>query len=112
TPEFRPAVAAALRDVAHGLGPDARVALEVLPLSSAGEPIVFPQHVQWTVFADRTATLTDELAYRRSRLTATGGAQQYDTGGNYRTTLLVEAPLERPALVDAAAAAGGGVQAL
>jgi DNA-binding NtrC family response regulator len=111
-PEYAAAVTAALRDVEHGLGPDARVSLEVFPLSSAGEPIVFPQQAQWTVFADRTATLTDELAYRLSRLTATGVAQQYDTAGDWRTTLVVELPLERSALLESAAAAGSGVQAL
>jgi DNA-binding NtrC family response regulator/GGDEF domain-containing protein len=112
SPEYRGAVAAALRDVERALGGDARVALEVFPLSSAGEPIVFPQQVQWTVFADRTATLTDELAYRLSRLTATGAATQYDTAGDWRTTLVVEMPLQRAALADAVAAAGGGVQAM
>ncbi len=112
TDDYGGDVAAALRDVERSLGGDARVALEVLPLSSAGEPIVFPQQVQWTVFADRTATLTDELAYRRSRLTATGAAQQYDTAGDWRTTLVVELPMERAALADAEAAAGGGVHAL
>jgi len=111
-PEYAQAVAAALRDVEHGVGAGARVSLEVFPLSSAGEQIVFPPQAQWTVFADRTATLTDELAYRLSRLTATGVAQQYDTAGDWRTTLVVELPLERSALLESAAAAGSGVQAL
>jgi DNA-binding NtrC family response regulator len=111
-PEYAAAVTAALRDIEHGLGTGARVSLEVFPLSSSGEPIVFPPQSQWTVFADRTATLTDELAYRLSRLTATGVAQQYDTAGDWRTTLVVELPLERSTLLEAAGAAGSGVQAL
>ena len=111
-PDYRNAVAAALRDLERGLGGEARIALEVSPQSSDGESIVFPQQVQYTVFADRTSTQTDELAYRLSRLTATGTAQQYDTAGDWRTTLVVELPLERDVLTEAAAAAGGGVQAL
>src|SRR5438552_19131587 len=113
SPEFRSSVAAALRDIERALpspgGVETRVALEVFPLSSAGEPIVFPQQVQWTVFADRTATHTDELAYRNSRPTATGVAQQYYAAGDWRTTLVVELPLETAAPAAAAAARRGGL---
>jgi DNA-binding NtrC family response regulator len=112
TPEFRGAVAQALRDLERSRGGEARIALEVFPLSSTGERIVFPQQVQYTVFADRTSTQTDELVYRLSRLTATGTAQQYDTAGDWRTTLVVELPLGHDVLAEAAAAAGGGVQTL
>jgi two-component system response regulator HydG len=111
-PEYRGAVWQALRELERSRGGDARIALEVFPLSSTGEPIVFPQQVQSTVFADRTSTQTDELVNRLSRLTATGTAQQYDTAGDWRTTLVVELPLGRDVLAEAAAAAGGGVQAL
>ena len=112
---FQAGVAAALRDLGRNLstvtGSDVRVSLELFPLSSAGEPaIVFPERTD--VFSGDGGAVTEQLAYRYGRLVATGVAQAYDNKQNWRKTLVVEIPVERPALLEAAAAAGGDVEVL
>ena len=114
--DYAAAIAAALRDaerlVTSAEGGEARVALEVTPPPSTGaEPLVFPEQARWTVFKSRLVNISDAFAKRWSRLYASGVAKRFEPG-DWSTTLVVELPLERAALEEAARAAGGGVQVL
>ncbi len=116
TPEFKSGVTAALRDLDRKLlaeaGPGARVAVDISSRTSPGDRIVFPQDLRWTVFRDMQSMLSDELAFRWSRLIARGRAQSYDTEGTWCTTLVVELAVDANALRAAATAAGGDAQVL
>jgi DNA-binding NtrC family response regulator len=112
--DYRATVTAALRDLERNVSaetvPGARVVLDVVRLSGPAERNVFPPEVQFTVFRDRASQVTDTLAYRWSRLTARGVAPQFDTEGDWQTTLVVDLPVDRAALEGAASAAGGDVK--
>ncbi|MCE9635128.1 MAG: sigma 54-interacting transcriptional regulator [Planctomycetes bacterium] len=113
-PDFRASVVPALVDLERNLTtetmPGARIAFDVLPLTSDGERFVYPRDVEYTVFRDRATQVADALAYRWSRLTARGVAQRFDTEGRWQTTLVVDLPVDRAAVDAAATAAGGDVQ--
>ncbi len=117
SPDMGAAIAAALRDiersVAASAGGEARVALEVTPPPGSGaEPLVFPEQARWTVFKSPLVGASGEaFAKRWSRLYASGVARAVDPS-EWSATMVVELPLERSVLDDAARAAGGGVQVL
>ncbi len=112
--DFATSVAAALRDVERRIiataGGDARVALEVSLPDPGAKSLVIPEQARETVFRSPLVQVSDAFARRWSRVYASGVAKNFELGDS--TKLVVELPLERAALEDAARAAGGGVQVI